>query len=58
MTIDEMKDKRVALSSAIHGLIREFESETGLTVDAVSLCHGMRMDERPVLIDVKLEVKL
>ena len=44
MTIDEMKDKRVALSSAIHGLIREFESETGLTVDAVSLCHGMRMD--------------
>ena len=58
MTIDEMKEKKTALSSAIHGLIREFEDETGLTVDTVSLCHGMRMEEHPVLIDVKLEVKL
>ncbi len=58
MTVEEMKEKKTALSSAIHALIREFEDETGLTVDAVSLCHGMRMEEHPVLIDVKLEVKL
>lgn len=58
MTIDEMKDKRVALSSAIHGLIREFEDETRLIVESVELHHGMQMPDHQVLIAVKLEVKL
>ena len=58
MTIDEMKSKKTALSSAIHGLIREFESETGLLVKEVSLSHGLRHEPTPVLIDVKVEVHL
>lgn len=58
MTIDEMKTKKVALSSAIHGLIREFEDETELTVETVELHHGMRCATSPVLLEVKLEVKL
>ncbi len=58
MTIEEMKEKKTALSSAIHALIRGFEEETQLVVESVELCHGMRMAEHPVLIDVKIEVKL
>ena len=58
MTIEEMKEKKVALSSAIHALIREFEEATELTVETVELCHGMRMAEHQVLINVKIEVKL
>lgn len=58
MTIEEMKAKKTALSSAIHSLVREFEEETQLIVESVDLSHGMRMAEHPVLIEVKLEVKL
>lgn len=58
MTIDEMKEKKVALSSAIHSLIREFEDETHLLVESVELHHGMRMPAEPVLLEVSLEVKL
>lgn len=58
MTIDEMKAKKVALSSAIHSLIREFEDETRLVVESVELHHGMRIPAEAVLLEVKLEVKL
>lgn len=58
MTIEEMKEKKTALSSAIHELIRAFEDETDLIVDSVELHHGMRMPEYQVLIEVKVEVKL
>lgn len=58
MTIEEMREKKVALSSAIHALIREFERETCLIVEQVSLSHGMRHETHPVLIDVRLEVHL
>lgn len=53
-----MKEKKTALSSAIHSLIREFEDETHLLVESVELHHGMRMPAEPVLIEVRLEVKL
>ena len=53
-----MKEKKTALSSEIHRLIRDFECETGLLVEMVALSHGMRHEPTPVLIDVKLEVHL
>lgn len=58
MTIEEMKEKKTALSSEIHRLIRDFECETGLLVEMVALSHGMRHEPTPVLIAVKLEVHL
>lgn len=58
MTIEEMKEKKVALSSALHVLIRTFEEETGLLVEQVTMSHGLRHEPHPVLIDVRVEVHL
>lgn len=58
MTIEELRAKKVSLSSGIHELIRTFEDETGLTVDRVELHHGLRIEPTPILMEVKLTVEI
>lgn len=59
MDVDEVKARRVKLTTEIGELVNTFQKETGLTVKAVDLRHLLTVtSETPVKTQVEIRLEL